>query len=198
MANHTRFDTAEADALWHSHDVLARVRDGLGKGAFEDVEKSFGVVFVPDGLLADLDLRAVAPPSTYVRDPMHVMLSGGTANVEIYAFLRSVAVAVPEFSWKTVRDFVAAAWHFPGRLSNVKLSDVFSDSRETASKSAEIFKAGASEVLSVYLILRYFAEVVVARIVTCDRAVASFLVFCTVLDLASMLKMGGHPDQMLV
>ena len=130
--------------------MLARVRDGLGKGVFDDLEKSFGVVFVPDGLLADLELRAVAPPSTYVRDPMHVMLSGGSANVEIYAFLRSVAVAVPGFSWKTVRDFVAAAWHFPGRISNVKLSDVFSDSRETASKSAEIFKARASEVLSVY------------------------------------------------
>ena len=178
--------------------MLARVRDGLGKGVFEDLEKSFGVVFVPDGLLADLELRAVAPPSTYVRDPMHVMLSGGTADVEIYAFLRSVAVAVPGFSWKTVRDFVAAAWHFPGRISNVKLSDVFSDSRETASKSAEIFKAGASEVLSVYPLLRYFAEVVVARIATCDRAVASFLACCTVLDLASMLKVGGHPDPNLV
>ena len=78
-----------------------------------------------------------------------------------------------------MREFVAAAWHFPGRILNVKLADVFSDSRETASKSAEIFKAGASEVLSVYPILRYFAEVVVATSVSRDRAVAYLLACCT-------------------
>jgi len=184
--------------LYHSHDVLARVHDDLGKGAFENLEKSYGVVFTPDGLLADLDLRAIVPPSTYVRDPMHVMLSGGVANVEIYAFLRSVSRAAPGFSWKGLRDFASAAWLFPGRSSHVKLADVFSDSRETASKSAEIFKAGASEVLSVYPILRYFAEVVVATIGSCEKVVASFLACCTVLDLSQMLKVGGQNDPALV
>jgi hypothetical protein len=55
-ADELRFDPMEPDGLWHSHDVLARVKSigGLTKGQFEDLTKAHGIAFGPEGLLPDL------------------------------------------------------------------------------------------------------------------------------------------------
>ncbi len=78
----SRFDPMDPDALWHSHDVLANLKASgeLARLAFDQIEKATGVSYEPDGLLADLELRSIAAPSSYARDPMHTMIAGGVVN----------------------------------------------------------------------------------------------------------------------
>jgi hypothetical protein len=192
-ADARRFDPMEPDGLWHSHDVLARVKSigGLTMRQFEDLTKAHGIAFEPEGLLADLDLRPIAPPSSYARDPMHTMLCGGVISVEIYLLLKTIAEVVPGFSYLTLKTFFDASWLFPRSRHHGRLSDIFNESRESASRSAGMFKGGASEVLAVYPLIRYFLEVVIIPQGLLPNEVASFLACCRVLDFMDHVKKNG-------
>jgi hypothetical protein len=159
----SRFDPMDPDALWHSHDVLAALKASgqMTRLAFEQVEKATGVSYEPEGLLADLELRRIAAPSSYARDPMHTMIAGGVVNVEIFLLLKAISSCIPGFKYETLRNFCGAAWLFPKCRPPGRLRDVFSEVRETSSLAAQIFKAGASEILSIYPLIRYFLEVTI-------------------------------------
>jgi hypothetical protein len=92
---------------------------------------------------------------------------------------------------KPCRRFFAASWSFPRSRHHGKLSDIFNESRESAGRSAELFKGGASEVLAVYPLLRYFLEVVIIPGGLLPNEVASFLATCKVLDFMDLVKKGG-------
>jgi hypothetical protein len=72
-----------------------------------------------------------------------------------------------------------------------RLSDIFNESRESASRSAGLFKGGASEVLAVYPLIRYFLEVVIIPQGLLPNEVASFLACCRVLDSMDLVKKNG-------
>ncbi len=49
----------------------------------DKVEQATGVTYEPNGLLADMELRSQVPPSSNVRDPIHVVLSGVVLNADL-------------------------------------------------------------------------------------------------------------------
>ena len=95
----SRFDPMGPDALWHSHDVLANLKasGALTRLACDQVEKATGASYEPHGLLAYLELRSIAAPSSYARDPMHTIIAGGVVNVEIFMWLKAISSCVPSF-----------------------------------------------------------------------------------------------------
>ena len=187
-----RFDPMSNEELWRSHDILSRMKTtpGITRAEFENVEKASGVVFNPDGLMADLELRAHVKPSSNARDPMHTVLANGVMNTEIYAFLRAVAQCTPGFRYATMAAFCEADWSWPRARGKMKLADLFSEVRESSSLRDQSFKAGASETLSVYPVIRYFIEVAVAPTAKIPQERASFLSFCRVVDLMQAAKAG--------
>ena len=188
-SDRTRFDPMSDQDLLRSHDLLSALKAaGVTRAEFERVEKGAGMTFNADGLLADAELRALAPPSTYARDPMHTMLANGVANVEIYAFLRAVAGAFPNFSYKTVQQFAEADWTWPKSRQKPNIASVFNEIREKASLKDQSFKAGAAEVLTILPLLRRFVEVAVAPTGQLHKEVASFLCMCRVVDLMQAVK----------
>ena len=185
----SRFDPMKDEDLWHAHDVLAEMKrtHGVTKNAFEHMEKALGVSYCPDSLIADVGLRQFVRPSSYVRDPMRIMLAGGVMNTEIYAVLRALFQGWPGFKYAVLREWCEADWAWPKSRSKANLGEVFSDVRESASHAARQFKSGASETLAVYPLVRYFIEAVVPA----DRIVSersSFFAACDVIDLMQSAK----------
>ena len=73
-----------------------------------------------DNLLADRDLRAVAPPSKACGDPMHVLLSQGVFGAEVFGLIKALkdetvsqrrARGIPSL-FEVLENFVAADWQF--------------------------------------------------------------------------------------
>ena len=120
------FDRMEPDALSFAHDVLARVRPALTKGDFDTTQKAHGLVYAPDGLLADVELRALVPPSVYTRDPMHVMVAGGVMSVEVFLLMTALTTAAHACSWELLEEFCKAAWKFPHGAPAGKVHQILS------------------------------------------------------------------------
>lgn len=195
------FDPMTDADVWRSYDMVEAAAERLrartiSKKTFLQLSKALGFNLNPHGVLADKELRPfVAPTSATVRDSMHTLFSGGVMNIEIMALLNALEAADNlDFSWQIMRDLADAEWHwFPGRLGHGAMREVFSEGREAASKAAGIFKAGASETLQVYPLIRHFLiEHMPAACVAAQRA--SFLALCHVADLVREAKFHQTPE----
>ena len=83
-ANPARFDRATDADIFALADRLRHDVGILSKGAFESLEQSMGLHFVPSGVLYDEHCRSLVRPVTgWFRDWMHVMAVQGVANIEI-------------------------------------------------------------------------------------------------------------------
>ena len=126
---------------------------------------------------------------------MHTLFSQGAMNIEIMALLKALGAADNlTFSWQILRDLAGAEWQWcRGNLRHGAMVEVFSEGRETASKAAGVFKAGASETLQVYPLIRHFlSEHIPAASVAAERA--SFLALCHVADLVNEAKFYQTPE----
>ena len=117
---------------------------------------------------------------------------------EIFALLRALKRfycgrprGARPFSFEILREFVGSDWKWPrGRGNPQRAMDVFSDVRETSGWKESKFKAGASEVLLVYPLIRHFLDVVVpADVLVRERT--SFNLCCEVVDLTQCVKLRG-------
>lgn len=184
-------ESADAD-IWEAWDHLAAQHGRMAKGAFANLEKASGFSYDPDGLLSDHGLRRlVGPASCTTMDWLHNCLQNGIANQEIGAFL-SRCKAKLGITYKDLQDFVGARWSFPRGHMNHKVDAVFSEVRER-SGGAEAFKAGASETLMVFPLLRHFVETIVKPTGCLDDECDSMLKMCTILDAFLGLKRGADP-----
>jgi hypothetical protein len=163
--------------IWEKHDMLQRQQPILGKGAFEELEKTLGLRYVPEGVLADIGLRAHVRPTHNTYDPFHCTVAGGIAQHETFLFLKHLQTL--GVTWEHVRQLMLA-WQCPGwKRSSVSMSQVFTHSRRKSCKEA--FKATGAEMLSVYPVLRYIADVVVDK-AAARAQVKSFKAMCAVVD----------------
>ena len=187
----TKFDPMSDADIYRAYDSLGVLKErGISKAMLENAQRAAGFTFDPDTLLSDLDLRPIAKPSCYARDPMHTMLAGGVVNSETFALLRALSQDNPLFSYAFLTDFCSADWKWPKARGSAKVSDIFSPGREAAGSKDQMFKAGASEMLSVYPLIRYFLEVCVpADAVTKEKT--SFVECCHVVDLMQGVKQHG-------
>ena len=190
-----RFDPMQDADLWMAHDALEQMHSapGVSNSALQQAERACGLSYHSEGLLADAELRALVKPSSYHRDPMHIMLSGGVMNSELYLVLRALSGVMPGFRYSCLKDFCDASWKWPRHRIKNNIGDVFSDVRETSSLAAKQFKAGASEVLAVYPLVRYFLEFIVpADCIPAEKA--AFLKCCEVVDHMQIAKRDPRPE----
>jgi hypothetical protein len=150
-----------------------------------------------DGVLADPLLRGhVLPVSTFTVDWMHCVLSNGVFAVEIFLFLKACKQCL-DLSWSDVDNMVSSQRCFPKarNLSGRALKGIFSATRANASSSSESVKFGASELLSVYSLVRHLAELHFSHQPNLQREYASFLAACDVVDGIQRAKKGrGDAD----
>jgi len=116
-------------------------------------------------------------------------------SIEIMALLDGLEAADNlDFSWQIMRDLADGEWHWClGRLRRGAMVEVFSEGREAASKTAGVFKAGASETLQVYPLIRHLLnEHILAARVAAERAI--FLGLCHEADLVNDAKFYQTPE----
>ncbi|CAK0856756.1 unnamed protein product [Prorocentrum cordatum] len=191
----SQFDPMSDEDVWRTHDILDAVR--RNGGALKKAQTTMGFSLNEHGVLADKDLRPhVFPHSCLLRDCMHVYLAGGIVNIEIGLLFNGVAECTPGFSFRLLKTFAEADWHWnPGGLTRSEFADIFNGSREMAWKSSGVFRAGASELLSAFPFIRYFVvEHVPAHKVQLERQ--SYLRLCDVLDSINEAKHYSTPVAM--
>ncbi|CAK0877796.1 unnamed protein product, partial [Prorocentrum cordatum] len=111
----TKFIPNADDNVWRVHDTLAGVQGVAHKAARDRKEKSLGVNFVQEGVLADLDLRrCVGPVSSCRFDWMRTHLCNGIASQEVFEFM-SACKSTDQLSdiYPMLESYLKAGWSFP-------------------------------------------------------------------------------------
>jgi len=153
-------------------------------GERAELQKLCGIKYQADGLLYDTALRPfVSPTSSNRFDAMHILASNGLLNVEIALFL-SVSQATIGASFAELRSFLAEEGWSPK-------TDLFSVVRETSCTGS--IKAGASEIVSTYPVMRRFVLEVYGDDAQ-EPHVRSFLLLCEIVDICMALMHGAGTD----
>ena len=168
---------------------FSRRHTELSKFHFAELEESLGLSFNPHGLLSDRRLReVVAPADAHTYDPMHVVFAGGVLQQEVFLLLEGAKLHL-RVGFKDVREYVTM-WQWPRAelRRGWKPGDLFNETRAAASQAT--FKAAASELLTIYALLRFYAATVLRRCEALQLRVDSFLLLCAVVDAIVQCKRG--------
>ncbi len=108
--------------IWRMADTLQQMAaDGQ---SYSEMEKLTGLVYNPLGIIYDLSLRHVHKPiNSYIRDWMHILVSGGVANSQMIGLKDALKEAGVPMS--AVRDY-SVQWTLPkqhGKVSPTWLDD---------------------------------------------------------------------------
>ena len=144
-----------------------------------EIATCVGINYHPEGILFDRELRRSFKPSTSHRyDPLHVIFSNGILAAEIMSFFREVKRHVG-VTFSHFREYAErVCWHSPGTVTPQR---VFSAKREKSSDAS--LKAGASEIIAVYAVLRQWALAVFANNSAMRPWLKSLLLLLDVVDL---------------
>ena len=178
-ADFQKFDLHSDHSLWECVDALtAASESNCSKKDMEDLEKTLGVTFNPQGVLWHKSLRQfVKPISCTMWDFCHVWLVAGIVQVELHLFL---GAAKRELGLKFQdMDTYLKLWRWPSAVNDVP-RNTFSSQRAQACEDS--FKAGASELLNVYAVLRHFVSTVLAPQGKLACEISSLLALFKVLD----------------
>ena len=184
----SKFDLASNEDVWTCADYLLAQQRQLRKVQMEDLQTAAGMNAIQNGLLADIQLRAhVRPISIFTYDAMHCLYSHGTASVELSHFLGRLAGIGIKF--EQLRLFCKADWKMAKTMASKNPADVFSQNRENS--TSDSFKGMASETLSVFPLLRHFAEMCIHPTGQLTAELVSFRAIHDVINLVQSLKKEG-------
>ena len=194
-----QFDIAEPDFgnfRPRTHEVIVGIqhimiraeqefKDGARtKTNFEALQSNLGYKPNPDGLFCDAELGAQIDFENFFRtDWVHNELQQGVVSREIQGLMKAVGL-----NGITKDDFnllMRANWQFPKHLSTntSNLIELFSSQKSAASDSKSKVRAKASDLLSLYTLLRHMCEKTLAGIGGLERERVSFENCCSVVDL---------------
>jgi len=168
--------------VWAICDMLTDARHQPG---FKEKQTYCGIKYCPDSLMFCKELRRFIKPSTSNRfDPMHVIWSNGTLNLEIMLFMEALlkkrklsfsdlTTYASQCGWTTLQEV-------PPRLQR-DVCRCFHKDRVAASH--ELLKASASELLVAGPLLRDFILQKVPAGPDIERERDSILVLCEACDL---------------
>lgn len=182
--DHSKFRFATNESTWAAVDNVARATT---KKERIELEKMFGIVHNPNGVLLCRGLRAIARPTdVIVYDIMHCILTNGTLALELQLFILR-ARSLGFLSFEVVANFMGH-WHWPKHVGAPKT--LWSQRHDDSSN--EFFKGGASELLSYY---PAFRELVKQSAFTSAMAsqVKSLFALCHVLDGWAVIQRGQVP-----
>jgi hypothetical protein len=174
--------------VWSKVDMLKA--SCIGDKADPIMEQGFGITFCPYGILADVELRSVVSPTKSNRfDAMHVLYSNGIVPLEISLFVRWLQDA-HNLGYEDI-GLCAKSFRFPRRLD----SPIHVFSTERIKKHASTFKAGASEVLSIYPLVRHFLETQrLPQSVQVDSIMQLFLVLDVIKQVQCLASEDAPPE----
>ena len=156
------FDLSTNEDVWSISDHLEIQFRLLNKAAFSRLQTAVGLSWIATGVLANRDLRNhVQPISTNTFDSMHCLYSHGCASTELHLFLNA-ARSKAGLTFEQLQSYCSASWQHAKHVK-CKPADIFSRSRQEASKDSDSFKGFASEVLSVFPLVRQLAETVLSN-----------------------------------
>jgi hypothetical protein len=194
IVSHTCTDERQMD-LHTDHSMmewaakLARSHGVINAAQFEQMEIQLGINYVPGGLLFTNTLEArLRPIHMLMHDWAHIFLVNGLYNITLGVLMHALH---PRVTYQHLHEFLQR-WTWPSRLSSraADARDVCKPSRAHSHWEAWSFKAGASECLSTYPIIRKYMEFVVAPDVAGNgklpAAVQSYLDVCYALDLCQL------------
>ena len=180
----------------HTNESIWQVSDRLMEVALrepeklQDTEKRLGMNYCNLDLLQHHGLRKYVKPLVTVFDFLHVYLVNGLAQYEIFLFL--------ELAWETLPwTFIHAefqSWVWP-RAWGTTSKDVFNKRREEHCKNE--FKAGASETLGAYPILRFLILAHCCSNAEWAKAIASILALFDILDAYYACQQGEVPTNLM-
>ena len=191
-----RFSPNSDSKAFSAHDRLSGMQGRTSVAEFRKHEVAMGMSFCRHGLLADADLRShVAPVSSMRYDWQHTYLSNGIAAQEMHRFLASCKASGIADIWPLLEKYCQANWLFPNALASNGRDVHKTFNKYRAKASEDHWKSGASELLSAYPLVRWFAENVLAErfSMQLQHPIESFKLCCKVLDLLQDAK-GGVTD----
>ena len=171
------FDLATDADIWAKFDKITSMKTaGATAAALQQMEKALGINCVPNGILADEELRShVLPIKHTAYDSMHCLFSNGIASQEMHLFLQLCSQHLG-ITFGHMEDWCKAGWRTAKHIGSGATAAiaVFSSRREQLSKDG--FKGIASELLAIFPLMRHFIETVVKpRCPECMQdALASF------------------------
>jgi len=164
----------------------------ITKTMFENICTSRGINYNRYGVLFDPATRQMIKQRTVKKDWVHTCLCDGIVSCEIHLILVAAQEKVGK-GFESVALFLKGGWELPrGRGVTLKsLLAIFDDIRHEYSETHEKIKASASELLSVYGLLRHWVLVELRGEDGMADHVESFNAVCEVVDILLRAKDGG-------
>ena len=186
---HTCFDVNGIHL--HTSDSLRAVARRLSTAAaagmaarnFAELETRLGFNFVPNGVMQDDELRAMADPTAHLLyDTMHVYYVNGIFNNHVGRLMEALK---PHGITYAVLATYVAHWNWPSRVKNKTGKDAVAGKRAESSWKDGVFKCTASEALSLMPVLAQFVDAAVMGSASEDarRHGACFLLLATAMEL---------------
>ena len=158
----------------------------------EKICTSRGLTYNRFGVLWDPETRPMITQRTVRVDWVHSCLCDGLVSVECHLILEAGEEKVDK-GFDHVAPFLRDGWELPrGRgVTLTALLAIFDDIRHEYSETHEKIKANASELLSVYGLLRHWVFVEFSDEESMAAQVESFNAACEVVDILLRAKEGG-------
>ena len=192
---HDRFTPYSEELLRDCIDVISAAHAEKESGAmtaaqYNELVKGMGWNFNHWGLLSNQDLRLVMNFTTVFRtDWVHDMLQRGFTTIAVHMFLQACKdkANVDIDCWG---QLMRADWHFPSHRGGTSraLAELFAVHTENESDKDKTFKSKASELLSLFTIMRHFVDVKWGDLDGIDLEKHAFLKACDLLDLVLIVK----------
>ena len=162
----TKFKSWEEQDFRGAIDLLVEAhgrhqRGELNATRLDDLQKVFGFRATADGLLASAKLRPLVRFQDVLRyDWVHTFLADGVLTSEAWMVV-DAAVRIGVSTQTDVHMFLKEEWGVPQyrRLQGRELSRIFNSYGARANESHNTIKCSSSELLTLYGLLRHFAEV---------------------------------------
>ena len=178
-SKYASLDRHSDESFYEMVDLLLEKQPHLKKGEFQKYCQVLGLNFSPEGLLFQPDLRPLVKPVTGTFwDWMHVLVSGGLADVELGLFTqRIVAEGIP---LSKIEAFVLQFQGFKGG----PFGKNFLTRRLTGDGSA--YHGFAGELLSLLPIMRLFADRVLKPSGLVQEHIACYELLCDIVEFMSL------------
>ena len=172
---------ATNEEVFASFQRLANKSTTETAAAFKKWEQATGWIFTEHGLFGCQALKKHWSPITaYMHDWMHAMASNGVLNVVACKTLEDLSSSgLP--CWQNMGVYTGL-FVLPANHKSYKLDEIFSPTKVEAHRKAMKIKAPASEMLTLYPILRHYV-LTIGKKTNCENPCKAFLATCHVLDL---------------
>ena len=171
--------------------LAAAAAAGMSRRNLEELETRLGFNYIPDGIMQDNVLRALADPTEHLLyDTMHIYYVNGIFGNHVGRLLE--ALKPHGITYATLRTYVSH-WTWPSNVKKQSLTDPLEGKRAKSSWDDGVFKCTASEALSLMPVVAQFVEASVLAMASADarRHGACFMLLINVLQLIEKSARGA-------